>query len=96
MNSLQPWLTELDLFITLNATRPIRQDLIWDEVTMRHPVFDRAAFAAQEEIALLNGENSTWFCGAWMRNGFHEDGIASAMAVVEAIRARVEMRVAAE
>jgi len=96
MNSLQPWLTELDLFITLNATRPIRQELIWDEVTMRHPVFDRAAFAAQEEIALLNGENRTWFCGAWMRNGFHEDGIASAMAVVEAIRARADLRVAAE
>jgi len=96
MNSLQPWLTEIDLFITLNATRPIRQELIWDEVTMRHPVFDRAAFAAQEEIALLNGENRTWFCGAWMRNGFHEDGIASAMAVVEAIRARADLRVAAE
>ena len=96
MNSLQPWLTELDLFITLNATRPIRQELIWDEVTMHHPVFDRAAFAAQEEIALLNGENRTWFCGAWMRNGFHEDGIASAMAVVEAIRARADLQVAAE
>jgi predicted NAD/FAD-binding protein len=96
MNSLQPWLTDIDLFVTLNATRPIRQELIWDEVTMRHPVFDRAAFAAQEEVALLNGENRTWFCGAWMRNGFHEDGIASAMAVVEAIRARVDLRVAAE
>lgn len=96
MNSLQPWLTDIDLFITLNPTRPIRQHLIWDEVTMRHPVFDRAAMAAQEEIGLLNGENNTWFCGAWMRNGFHEDGIASAMSVVEAIRARVDLRVAAE
>ena len=96
MNSLQPWLTDIDLFVTLNATRPIRQELIWDEVTMRHPVFDRAAFAAQEELSLLNGENRTWFCGAWMRNGFHEDGIASAMAVVEAMRARIDLRIAAE
>ena len=31
-----------------------------------------------------------------MRNGFHEDGIASAMAVVEAMRARVDLRIAAE
>jgi predicted NAD/FAD-binding protein len=96
MNSLQPWLTDLDIFITLNATRPIRQELIWDEVTMRHPVFDLAALAAQEEITLINGENGTWFCGAWMRNGFHEDGIASAMNVVDAIRTRVTLKVAAE
>lgn len=96
MNSLQPWLTGIDIFITLNATRPIRQDLIWDEVTMRHPVFDRAALAAQEQIALINGDNRTWFCGAWMRHGFHEDGIASAMAVVDAIRTRVDLRLAAE
>ena len=96
MNSLQPWLTGIDIFITLNATRPIRQDLIWDEVTMRHPVFDRAALAAQEQISLINGDNRTWFCGAWMRHGFHEDGIASAMAVVDAIRTRVDLRLAAE
>lgn len=96
MNSLQPWLTDMDLFITLNATRPIREDLIWDEVNLHHPVFDRAALAAQEEITLINGENRTWFCGAWMRNGFHEDGIHSAMNVVDAIRARVDLKVAAE
>jgi predicted NAD/FAD-binding protein len=96
MNSLQPWLTQEDMFITLNATRPIREELIWDEVTLRHPVYDRAALAAQEEIALLSGENRTWFCGAWMRNGFHEDGIASAMAVVEGIRAETDLSVAAE
>jgi predicted NAD/FAD-binding protein len=96
MNSLQPWLTDGDIFITLNATRPIRQELIWDEVTLRHPVFDRAALAAQEEIRLINGDNATWFCGAWMRNGFHEDGIASAMDVVQGIRAEADLRIAAE
>ena len=63
---------------------------------MRHPVYDRAALAAQEEIKLINGENRTWFCGAWMRNGFHEDGIASAMAIVDAIRVGADLRVAAE
>lgn len=96
MNSLQPWLNRDEMFITLNTTRPIREDLIWDEVTMRHPVYDRAALAAQEEIKLINGENRTWFCGAWMRNGFHEDGIASAMAIVDAIRVGADLRVAAE
>jgi predicted NAD/FAD-binding protein len=96
MNSLQPWLVQDDLFITLNATRPIRDDLIWDEVTLRHPVYDRAGLAAQEEIKLMNGDNRTWFCGAWMRNGFHEDGIATAMDVVSAIRAETDLSIAAE
>ena len=36
----------------------------------------------------MNGAHNTWFCGAWMRNGFHEDGFASAVDVVEAMRAR--------
>jgi predicted NAD/FAD-binding protein len=44
----------------------------------------------------MNGDNATWFCGAWMKNGFHEDGYASAMDVVDAIAARdAEVAVAA-
>jgi hypothetical protein len=45
--------------------------------------------AAQEEIRATNGTANTWFCGAWMRNGFHEDGFASAVDVVEAMGTRV-------
>ncbi len=96
MNSLQPWLTGDNLFVSLNSTRPIREDLIWDRVTMRHPVYDLDALAAQEEAAVMNGENRTWFCGAWMRNGFHEDGLASAMDVVRGINAHAETALAAE
>jgi hypothetical protein len=36
----------------------------------------------------MNGAHDTWFCGAWMRNGFHEDGFVSALDVVQAMRAR--------
>ena len=96
MNSLQPWLTGEDLMVTLNTKRPIREELIWDEVTLRHPVYDLAAIAAQEAAAALNGSNRTWFCGAWMKNGFHEDGLSSAMDVVHAINAMPQMDVAAE
>jgi len=89
MNSLQP-IPEDDLMIvTLNATRPIREDLIYDTHTFRHPVFDVAALAAQDRIKAANGTSNTWFCGAWMRNGFHEDGFASAIDVVEAMGARI-------
>ncbi len=96
MNSLQPWLKADNLFVTLNSTQPIREDLIWDKAVMRHPVYDKAALAAQEEAAVMNGENRTWFCGAWMRNGFHEDGLASAMDVVRGINANAEIALAAE
>lgn len=95
-NKLQPWLTKDDLFVTLNTTRDIDASKIWDECTLRHPVYDLGALAAQQALPAMNGTNNTWFCGAWVKNGFHEDGISSAMDVVTAIRARDAMSLAAE
>ena len=88
MNSLQPIPQDDPLFVTLNSNAPIREDLIHDSVTFRHPVYDMAAFRAQDQLRRMNGGRDTWFCGAWMRNGFHEDGFASAVDVVGAMRAR--------
>ncbi|MBC7157516.1 MAG: FAD-dependent oxidoreductase [Rhodobacteraceae bacterium] len=88
MNSLQPIPADDPLFVTLNATRPIREALIHDQVTFRHPVYDLGALAAQAGLRARNGTRATWFAGAWMRNGFHEDGFASAVDVVQAIAAR--------
>lgn len=88
MNCLQPIPESDPLFVTLNSRAPIREDLIYDVTTFRHPVYDLAALAAQGTIREMNGDNATWFCGAWMKNGFHEDGYGSAMDVVEAIVAR--------
>ncbi len=88
MNSLQPWLKGRDYMVTLNSQRQIDEALIWDQVTLRHPVYDLAALDAQARIADQNGTNGTWFCGAWMKNGFHEDGLSSAVDVVQAIRGR--------
>ena len=96
MNSLQPWLKGDEMMVTLNTKRPIREDLIWDEVTLHHPVYDLEALAAQQVVAATNGSNRTWFCGAWMKNGFHEDGLSSAMDVVNALNAAERMDVAAE
>lgn len=91
MNCLQPIPEHDPLFVTLNTTRDIREELIHDEVVLRHPVFDVAALAAQRRIAAMNGTNGTWFCGAWMKNGFHEDGLSSAADVAGAILARGTM-----
>ena len=96
MNSLQPWLTGQDYMVTLNTNRPIRDELIWDEVTLRHPVYDTAAIAAQSQAAAMNGSNRTWFCGAWMKNGFHEDGLSSAVDVVTSLNAAERLEVVAE
>ncbi len=85
MNSLQPIPLDDPHFVTLNTKRTIREDLIYDQVTLRHPVYDLAALDGQKQVAAMNGNRNTWFCGAWMRHGFHEDGLASAMNVVDAI-----------
>ena len=87
MNSLQPIPEEDPLFVTLNSTEAIREETIYDQTTFRHPVFDGPAIAAQDTLRAINGQNRTWFCGAWTKNGFHEDGLASAVNVAEAIRA---------
>jgi uncharacterized protein len=85
MNSLQPIPKDDLLLVTLNATRPIRDELVYDSHTFRHPVYDTAALRAQAEVRRFNGARNTWFCGAWMKNGFHEDGFASAVDVVQAM-----------
>ena len=95
MNSLQAIPKNDPLFVTLNPNRPIAQHLIHDVTTFRHPVFDTAAIAAQQTIRGVNGQHGLWFCGAWMRHGFHEDGFASAVDVATALKARALLRVAA-
>ena len=96
MNSLQPIPKDDPHFVTLNTTRTIKQELIYDQATFRHPVYDLAALQAQQSIAAQNGKNHTWFCGAWMKNGFHEDGLSSALDVATAIEEQTALRVAAE
>jgi predicted NAD/FAD-binding protein len=88
MNSLQGIDRRDPLFVTLNPGKPIRDEMIYDEAEFRHPVFDRAALRAQEALPGIQGDNNTWFCGAWARHGFHEDGYTSAVAVAERIRER--------
>lgn len=96
MNSLQPIPMDDPHFVTLNTKRTIREDLIYDQVTLRHPVYDLAALAAQEKIRAMNGMNNTWFTGAWLRHGFHEDGLDSAVNVADAILRTPAQSLAAE
>jgi predicted NAD/FAD-binding protein len=90
MNNLQP-IPHDDLhLVTLNTRRPIREELIYDQTVLRHPVYDLGALAAQKRLTAVNGARNIWFCGAWTKNGFHEDGLSSGLEVA----ARIEqMRV---
>jgi len=54
-----------------------------------HPVLDLAAIRAQAEVPALQGRRNTWFAGAWMGYGFHEDGLKAGLAVAEGLRARL-------
>ncbi|MBF9035845.1 FAD-dependent oxidoreductase [Rhodobacterales bacterium HKCCE2091] len=85
MNRLQN-IPETDpLFVSLNPSRDIPDEMIYDDTTFSHPVYDTAAFAAQGEIEEMQGLNRTWFAGAWTGNGFHEDGFASAVRIARAM-----------
>jgi predicted NAD/FAD-binding protein len=79
MNKLQNIPESDPLFVSLNPSEPVRDELIYDEKTFRHPVFDSAALAAQTKLKQMQGQNRSWFAGAYTRHGFHEDGFASAV-----------------
>ncbi len=96
MNSLQPIPLDDPLFVTLNSTHNIDQNKIHDQVTMRHPVYDLGVLNVQKDISLNNGHNKTWFSGAWMKNGFHEDGLSSGLDVARSILAKDTLAIAAE
>ncbi|OWJ79391.1 NAD(P)/FAD-dependent oxidoreductase [Haematobacter genomosp. 1] len=81
MNRLQNIPESDPLFVTLNPQVQLPDSVIYDEAVFHHPLFDRAALAAQGVIAGLQGKRRSWFAGAWLRNGFHEDGFASALRV---------------
>ena len=77
--------------MTLNPTREIPATKIYDKVEFAHPVFDQGALQAQRELRAMQGQNHTWFAGAYNRHGFHEDGIASAMRIVRMMNASTSM-----
>jgi predicted NAD/FAD-binding protein len=83
MNRLQGLDPARPLFVSLNPKREIAKDMVFDEAEFDHPMFDASAIAAQPKVASLQGQRRTWFAGAYLGHGFHEDGLASAVAVAK-------------
>ena len=88
INRLQPLPFKTPVVVSLNPISEPRADTVQGEYDYAHPVFDAAAIAAQQRVPSLQGEAHTWFCGAWTRYGFHEDGLMSGLAVVDGLRRR--------
>lgn len=88
LNKLQPLPTQQPVLVSLNPVHEIDPRTVQGDFDYAHPVFDGAAIAAQARVPALQGQQGTWYCGAWTRYGFHEDGLMSALAVVDGLRAR--------
>ena len=83
------------MLVSLNPLREPQADQVIARFQYDHPVFDAAAIAAQQQVPSLQGRRHTWFCGAWTGYGFHEDGLKSALEVVQAMRRRGTQALAA-
>ena len=87
MNRLQGIPEDVPLFVTLNPSTLIRDEHVFDATEPSHPVFDQPAIEAQAALPGIQGKRNTWFCGAYSRYGFHEDGLLSAVNVARAMGA---------
>jgi predicted NAD/FAD-binding protein len=87
INQLQPLPFSQPVVVSLNPLRDIDPALVHGVFDYAHPVFDLAAIDAQTRVAALQGQNNTYFCGAWTGYGFHEDGLKSGLAVARLLQA---------
>lgn len=87
MNLLQGIPEDTPLFVTLNPHREIAAGTVLRRLRYRHPRFDAAAMAAQQQLWSIQGAGNLWFCGSYFGSGFHEDGLQAGLAVAEALGA---------
>lgn len=83
MNLLQGIDKDYPLFVSLNSSHKIDKNKIFSEFEYEHPVFDLEAVDAQGQFEKIQGLENLYFCGAYLRYGFHEDGLLSAINVAK-------------
>ncbi len=94
MNILQHLQSRHTWCVTLNSTDTIDPALIHGIYEYEHPLFTIDGIKAQGRWHEINGVNNTWFCGAWWRYGFHEDGVWSAKRVADGLKFQKPMPMA--
>ncbi|MGB7861296.1 MAG: FAD-dependent oxidoreductase [Acidimicrobiia bacterium] len=85
MNRLQNLDTRVPLFVSLNPLHEPKSELVHATFSYVHPQFGTKAIPAQRGIAEIQGLNNTWFAGAYLGYGFHEDGLQSGLNVAAAL-----------
>ena len=85
INMLQPLPFDTPVVVSLNPLHEIDPRSIHGSYDYAHPVFDLAAIKAQGQLPHLQGQQNTYFCGAWAGYGFHEDGLKSGLAAAKAL-----------
>jgi predicted NAD/FAD-binding protein len=90
MNLLQGIEAPETFCVTLNDSQAINPHKVLGRFSYDHPVFTVEGMAAQARWGDING-GATWFCGAYWRNGFHEDGVFSAKRVAEKLNSRASV-----
>lgn len=83
MNTLQSLGVDQQYLVTLNYRYAIDPRQIIRTIHYEHPIFDEAAVAAQARHREINGARNVYYCGAYWRYGFHEDGVVSAINALE-------------
>lgn len=83
MNILQGLDAPDQFCVTLNNSKAIDKRFVLDRITYEHPVYTPDSLIAQQRQGDINGVNRTYYCGAYWRNGFHEDGVVSALNALE-------------
>ena len=85
LNRLQRIPFAQPVVVSLNPLQAIDPSTIVGEYDYAHPVFDLGAIEAQKRLPLLQGQQHTWYAGAWTGYGFHEDGLKSGLQVGRAL-----------
>ena len=83
LNNLQNLNCDVDFFLTLNPIYKIDQKNIIKRINFTHPYFNSETSKLQKELHLLQGKKRTWYCGSYFGYGFHEDGLKSAINLIE-------------
>ncbi|MFM8822725.1 MAG: NAD(P)/FAD-dependent oxidoreductase [Limnohabitans sp.] len=89
LNKLQPLPYQQAVVVSLNPAQAIDANKVIRTFDYAHPVFDLAAIDAQQHIHRIQGQQHTWYAGAWLGYGFHEDGLKSGLAVARELLLKV-------
>ena len=85
LNKLQNLKTKNNYFLTLNPIFEINEKKVFKKIEFTHPFYDLQTIDAQKHLSELQGINNSWFCGSYFGYGFHEDGLKSALDIVNKI-----------